>query len=265
MLKPAIISIVALLIFSSFIGYNYSNNEKEDIKLEIPNDAPFSFSYDMNVKTFSTLENKNDIDKLKPHLRFQFVPQETKMRVNGFLSEEGDPNFTIDILEKSKNKWIHTSNINPQQKPELKKIVVRGNKLASYDSRGEEITSYQNDAEPHTEMVNNLRKNIDPQTLYQKFISDAIDDGWDVKHIENTIRMAKSEKDKETIMFMDKKSSLPKLSKVITEKEIIVTTYKYECIDGKYVLVLQKTKVKMEYDGVPVEFNSLTSIDNVNF
>lgn len=80
MIKTVIISVVTLVVFSSFIGFNFTNGESKN-KLEIPDDSPFTFSYDMSVKTYSTLENDDDIDKLKPHLRFQFVPQERKFNI----------------------------------------------------------------------------------------------------------------------------------------------------------------------------------------
>ncbi len=265
MIKTILIFISILLGFSSFIGMDILTKEKGDTNnLKVPENPVMTFSYDVKTLTYNTLVNENDRSRLKPHQKFMFVPQEEKMHVEGYLSYEGLPYYTIDILEKTNRPWIKMQDSQLPQKKEVRKIVIEGKNTTSYDDKGEKIISFSNDKTGNKELADALIEKLDPQKAFKEYLVNAIDKGWNVKHINNTIRIQHQEEENDITMFINKLTGLPKQLIVKTSKEISNITYKFDCIDGKWVLVLIRTKIKKVNPEIDIEYNSVTTMNNFN-
>jgi len=249
MLKYLIASVILLLSIYSFVDIDKDDNSYKEYT--VPETAVLDFSYDMKMLDFKQLLNEDKRDLLKAHQKFSFIPQEEKIRVQGYLNKNGSPYMEITILEKSNRPWIILENQSDEnQKSQIKKIVMEGNRVISYDKKDKIISDLKTDNNDHKALVNAIQEKVDPTDNFKKFIEESVKNGWILKEaMDGTLILKNVKKDTETLMYFDPETSLPKYSKISNIREVTTIIYKYECIDGKWVLVMQRTGIiKKEAD-----------------
>lgn len=238
----------------------------------VPDDAVMSFSYDLRVQSYAQLEREEDKDKLKPHQKFQFVPKSERIHVQGYLRSDGFPHIEIDVLEKSDKTWLRKTLSNPDTEikvKELKKLVIDNGRFIAYDARGEKIYEKEEPLFNFKDKAEFFIKNLDAEKVYKEMIANFIKRGAKVTTSGNYLNINYDANGLNYDMELLKDKALPSKSIIKSTKEITTTTYTYECIDGKWVLVITKTRIEPNKENadvtdVPVINNFITEIENVN-
>ena len=265
-LVAALVIITATILIQSF-----RLPMKESIS--IPDDAVLSFSYDLKVESYAQLENEQDREKLRPHEKFQFVPKSEKMHVQGYLRSDGFPHIEIDVLEKSTKPWLRktlSSSDNEIKAKELKKLIIDNGRFTAFDDRGEKIYEKAEPLFNFKEKADFFLKNLDAEKAYKEMVANLIKKGAEVRSNGEFMNINFDMNGLNFNIEMLQNYGLPTKSVVKSEKEVTTTNYTFECIDGKWVLVITKTKIEPNRDNpdltdqTPVINNFITELENVN-
>jgi len=270
MFKLTLLTILMLSGAFAFVNVDLQpkkNQHTQKIDERPQENDVLNFSYNMNILQYQQMQDGFEKSELPDYKQFKFVPQKQRMRVKGSLNREGTPYIDINIIEKSNRPWIKLPNENVESGQKISRVVMDGNRVRSFDERGNKMLDIAYKGSAHKELVESILGRIDPQDNFVKFIQDAMSSGKKVTETESAIAVEFEDQDHKITLLFDKETGLPVLSKILSEKEIIRINFTFECINGKYVLVVQRTSVvkKDTAPGEPlIEFISLVSLDDIS-
>jgi len=235
----------------------------------VPGDAVMDFSYDMELLHYQKFTGDSLNSEIRPHQQFGFVPQRQKMHVQGYLLRDGKPYLDIRITEKTNRPWLYQHDGSPATPANLiDKIVMDGDKISSFDQRGGLILNLQAAGQDHKQLADAILRNIDPVSAFHGFLEEGRKKGWDILETDHNLIIRFTEGARDTEMLFLKDTGLPIHSVSSDGQSKATVSYKYECIDGKYVLVMQRTSVVRTGEDEalePLEYVSAITLDNIVF
>lgn len=267
MLKLTLLTLLILGVSTIYNNSQENNLAEFNYELRIPDEAILDFSYDMHVLKYWQVANDSERNSLRDYQKMALIPQKESMKVKGYLEMDGTPHLEVEYTDRENRPRVQM-NGRGHDFDRVHRVVMDNNQVISYNKSGKEILKIDVEELKHFDLAKNLVNKIDPSGNFKTFLEDAKNQGWEIHNNEKNLFLIKNDEQGEHNFIFDKKNGLPFLSKLINEREIVTTNYKYECIDGRYVLVLQRTSIVKKHVGNNqplMEFISLVELENIIF
>ena len=230
--------------------------------------APMNFSFDMQLMSYSRVEGGTGSNRVQPHRLFEATPRKQRWHVAGQLGEQGISSMRIDLLQKDVLPWINLSNPNPDSRSNISYFLVDGNSVRAFDEKGNQRIRLDTGVSGWIKNFRFLIRNEEVENAWQQHIRTLLAQGGQCYDQGGERILSWEEAESSIRMHFDRQSGLPLWSEIIRSDQKTKISYTFECIDGKYVLVLQRTSITRQNpdaDEPIVEFISQIELENIQF